>query len=191
MKQVKLTFWSRLGIVVVCAMSVVFAVRYAWIQSSAVRTQAPDPNAWKADGIRASFVGMQVRELNSANSVIVFYFDLENTSTADFRLANGSNLIVMSRLKSDGSLSSENHPRLEDSVFIPAKNRTRIAISFTRPFAWPASSESVDAGVRQFAAQSVENLEGFVLFDQLNHAQIELPGSWQKLREAANSPRTH
>lgn len=132
---------------------------------------------------------MQVRELNPANSVIAFYFDLENTTTADFRLSNGSDLIVMCRLKSDHSLSSENHPHLEDSVFIPAKNRTRIVISFTRPFAWPASSEFVDDGIRRFAAQSVESLEGFVLFDQLNHVQIELPGAWQKLKEAANLPR--
>lgn len=185
----KLTFWSRLGIVVICAMSVFFAVRYAWNEFSSAASQPPDKNSWKADRIRASFTGMQIHEVDAANSTIAFYFDLENTTTADFRLPNGSNLIVMSRLKSDHSLSSENHPRLQDGVFIPAKNRTRIAIELTRQFEWPTASDSMEAKIRQFAAGSVENLEGFALFDQLNHVQIDLPGNWQKLVKPAISSR--
>lgn len=182
MQKLKLTFWSRFAIVLVCAAGVILAGRYAWNQLPAHQTP-PNPNAWKPDRIRASFAGIQVRELDAANSSVVFYFELENTTASDFHLANDSNVVVMSRLKSDNSLSAENHPLIEESAFVPARSRTRIGIVITRKFAWPSAADSAaDAKIRDFTAQMVANLSGFVLFDQPSHLQIELPGGWKKLQ---------
>lgn len=181
-----MSFWKRFAIVFVCAASVMLAGRYAWEQLPSHRPPPPDPSAWKTNLLRGVFTGMQVRQLDSSNAALVFYFDLENPTGADFRLPNDSNLVVMSRLKSNGSLSAENRPHLQEGAFIPARNRTRIALFLNRSFAWPSPFDpSADAKIRDFASQCVSNLSGFVLFDQSSHFQIDLPGGWQALQSPA------
>ncbi len=66
-----------------------------------------------------------------------FSYDLDNNTDADYRFAKGAGTVVMTRLKSNGSLSSEAPIELNNSVFLPARNRTRIALQVTRPFNWP------------------------------------------------------
>ncbi len=109
---------------------------------------------------------------------------LDNKTDYDYRLANGANIVIMKRLKSDGSLSSEEEIKLQDSALVPAKNRTRIALEITRPFAWPGrKNPASESRFREFAAGEVATLDGFVLFDGAARYQIELRGAWQELEK--------
>ena len=125
--------------------------------------------------------------------MLVFSFDLDNNTDTDYRFGKGPNTVVMSRLKSDGSLRSDDSIELDTSVFVPARNRTRIAVQVTRPFNWPPGLPETQIGpinqvkFRQFVADEVANVSGFVLFDQASHFQIELPGGWQELQQSANA----
>jgi hypothetical protein len=184
--------WKKLAIVFVCVAAIVLAARFA-LRNLPGRGGAPvaAPNEWKISPLKASFAGIQVREIDTANATVIFFFDLENATDTDVRMTNGANLVLMSRLNSTFSLTAENHARLQDSLFVPAHNRTRIGITISHAFVWPPQSDaSADAKIRQFAAQRTADLRGFVLFDEMNHVQIELPGGWQALQRNAGVPKT-
>jgi len=143
---------------------------------------------WNPTPIQSTFAGVQVKEVDSTHATLIFSYDLDNNTDTDYQLTKGSSTVVMTRLKSSGSVSSEEPIELDNSVFLPARNRARIAVQITRNFGWPASLPGAQIGpvnqekFRAFVAQEVANLSGFVLFDQATHFQIELPGGWQELQ---------
>jgi hypothetical protein len=97
--------------------------------------------------------------------------------------------VVMTRLATSGSVSSDEAVALGNSVFLPARNRTRVTLEMTKNFNWPGQMYGTQVGpvnqekFRALVAQEVGNLSGFVLFDQAAHFQIELPGDWQELQK--------
>ena len=182
---------KKLAIVAVCVAAIVLAARFVF-RNMPGRGSLPvaAQNEWKISPLKSSFAGMQVREIDPANATVIFFFDLENATNTDVRMTNGANLVLMSRLNSTSSLTAENHARLQDSLFVPAHNRTRIGITVNHSFAWPPQADpSADAKIREFAAQRTADLRGFVLFDQMNHVQIELPGGWQELQHLPTAPK--
>src|SRR5277367_5154909 len=158
------------------------------------RTPANEPvekhepaSVWNSTAIQSSFAGVQVKEVDATHAALIFSYDLDNNTDADCQLTKGPSTVVMTRLKSGGSVSSAEPVELDNSVFLPARNRTRIAVEIKRNFNWPASLPGAQIGpvnqekFRGLVAQEVANLSGFVVFDQATHFQIELPGGWQEL----------
>jgi hypothetical protein len=143
--------------------------------------------------VRGTLAGVQVHEVDPAHVQLVFYYDLDNNSDADYQLTKGPGTVVMTRLKSNGSLSSDETMELDHSVFLPARNRTRISLQSTQAFSWPSGMQAGQMGsvnqdkFRSLLAQQVGNCSGFVLFDQAKHIQIELPGGWQELQTPATA----
>jgi hypothetical protein len=87
--------------------------------------------------------------------------------------------MIMSRLKSTGSLSSEKPVILSGSAFVPSKNRTRISVEIKQPFQWPARMDSKsEERIRHLVSDEVGDIDGFVLFDGSARYQIDLPGGW-------------
>jgi hypothetical protein len=154
-------------------------------------TSGAPATAWNPAAVHSTLAGIQVREVDPNHAAIVFLYDLDNQTDADYQLAKGSNAIIMTRLKSDGTLVANDALQLDNSVFLPARNRTRISFQETRAFHWPTELAPGHMGpltldkYRSFVAQEVANLSGFVLFDQAAHYQIELPGGWQDVQPAA------
>jgi hypothetical protein len=159
------------------------------------RAAQPPPQAspWNSGAIQSTFAGAQVQEADATHATLIFLYDLDNNTDADYRFAKGAGTVVMTRLKSNGSLSSEEPVELNNSVFLPARNRTRIAVQVLRPFNWPTGLPAGQIGpvnqlrFRQLVADEVANLSGFVLFDTATHFQIELPGGWQELQPSASA----
>jgi hypothetical protein len=160
-------------------------------QETAARKVQLSP--WNSSAIQSTFAGAQVQEADAAHATVVFFFDLDNNTDTDYRFAKGAGTVVMTRLKSNGSLSSEQPLELNNSVFLPARNRTRIAVQVTRSFNWPSGLPGGQIGpvnqlkFRQLVADEVANLSGFVMFDTATHFQIELPGGWQELQTSASA----
>ena len=181
--------------VAVLAILIVFGLpRFPRQELVAQRPQAsPSPSPWNSGAIQSTFVGAQVQEVDATHATLMFFFDLDNNTDADYRFAKGDATVVMTRLKSNGSLSSEEPIELNNSVFLPARNRTRIAVQVTRPFNWPTGLPAGQIGplnqvkFRQLVADEVGNLSGFVMFDTATHFQIELPGGWQELQPSASA----
>ena len=177
--------------VAILAILILFGVPRIPRQENAVQRMQPSP--WNSGAIQSTFAGAQVQEADATHATLVFFFELDNNTDADYRFAKAAGTVVMTRLKSNGSLSSEEPIELNNSVFLPARNRTRIAVQVTRPFNWPTGLPAGQIGplnqvkFRQLVADEVGNLSGFVMFDTATHFQVELPGGWQELQPSASA----
>jgi hypothetical protein len=180
------------SILVACLLVLVVFVMPRVPKNEAVEKHAPG-SVWNSSAIQSSFAGVQVREVDATHAKLIFSYDLNNNTDTDYKVATGPTTVVMTRLKSNGSVSSEEPVELDASVFLPARNRTRIAVEITRNFNWPAQFSGTQIGpvnqekFRGLVSEEVGNLSGFVLFDQATHFQIELPGGWQDLEARAAS----
>jgi hypothetical protein len=129
------------------------------------------------DAITATYVGTQLKEIDKAHATLFFSYDLENNTDIDYRLADVPGVLIAAR-RTDGNLRQE-VLRLSYPTFLPAKQRVRIAIEDERPFAWPRESgPSSDDKLKNFVRERLENIAGFVLFDEVDHFQVELPSGW-------------
>ncbi len=144
---------------------------------------------WNTSAIQSTFAGVQVKEVDPTHANLIFSYDLDNNTDTDYQVTKGATTVVMTRLATSGSVSSEEPVALGNSVFLPARNRTRVTLELTKNFNWPGQMYGAQVGpvnqekFRTLVAQEVGNLSGFVLFDQATHFQIELPGDWQELQK--------
>jgi hypothetical protein len=169
-----MTRWKKLGWAGLSVCGLVLLI-LTFAKFSRLRPSAASPNAWNSGAIQSTLAGVRVRELDATHAVVVFFYDLDNRTDNDYRLASGPNVVIMSRLQPNGSLSSDQPITLDSSAFVPAKNRTRIALEIGHAFDWPTQRDAAaERQVRQFVADQVAGLEGFVLFDQATRYQIDL-----------------
>ena len=146
------------------------------------RAHREEPPKWNQGTISAGYVGTQLKEIDKTRSSVIISYDLENYTDADYRLIDNPGLVILSRLKSDGSFSQEQPIQLSYPVFLPARQHARLAIEITQPFNWPSQDDSAYLDkMRNFVKQRLENVGGFVVFDQSNHWQLELPSGWDQL----------
>ncbi|HKW32455.1 MAG TPA: hypothetical protein VJN92_05595 [Candidatus Acidoferrum sp.] len=148
------------------------------------RSPREQPAIWNQPTINAGYIGSQLREIDKTRASLVISYDLENNTDSDFRLADGPNVVILSRLKSDGSYSQEQPIRLSYPVFLPARQHARLAVEITQPFNWPSDADSgAIEKLRSFVRRRLQNVGQFVLFDEANHRQLELPSGWDQLGE--------
>ena len=140
------------------------------------------PGSWNQNAIEATYVGGQLRQIDKSLAGLFLSYDLENNTDRDYRLADSAGTVIMSRLKSGHSLSQEEPTRLSYPAFLPANQRVRVAIEISYPFVWPAPEDrGLENKLKYFVKQRLANVEAFVLFDEVNHCQVELPSAWQEL----------
>jgi hypothetical protein len=144
------------------------------------------PASWNQGAIKATYVGSQLRQIDKTLAGLFLSYDLENNTERDYRLADGPGVVIMTRLQSGHSLSQEELIRLSYPAFLPANQRVRIAIEISYPFVWPASKDpTFENKLKDFVKQRLANVEEFVLFDEVNRCQVELPSAWQELQRDA------
>ena len=149
------------------------------------RLLANSAGSWNSHAIESTLQGVRVREIDPTRAEIVFLYDLENKTDNDYLLSKGPDVVIMSRLKSSGSLSSEKQVTLNAGAFVPARNRTRIEIGITQPFRWPSRMDAAgQMRIWELVAGEVADLGGFALFDQGTRYQIDLPGAWPEIEKA-------
>jgi hypothetical protein len=155
-----------------------------------VRSGGGAPKPWNSNAITASYVGAQLRELDSGNAALYLAYEVQNHTDSDYRLADGPEALVMSRLRADGSLSSQEQVRLSYPTFLPARQRARVALEIPSPFGWPADGDpAFQDKLRDFVNQKLMEAQTFVLFDQTDRFEIEFPSGWQELKMASALPR--
>lgn len=150
------------------------------------RAPRQEPAAWSQGTISAGYLGSQLREIDKTRASLVISYDLENNSDSDYRLSDGPGVVILSRLKSDGSYSQDQPVKLSYPVFLPARQHARLAVEITQPFNWPSDADSGSIEkLRSFVKQRLQNVGEFVLFDEANHRQLELPSGWDQLGETS------
>jgi hypothetical protein len=168
-----MALWKKLGLIVlaICVLALVLVL----MKFPRARFFAGHAGGWNSQAIESTLAGVRVREVDPAHAAVVFLYDLDNKTDTDYRLASGPNVVIMSRLQPSGSLSSDQQVSLDSAAFVPAKNRTRISLEVNHPFEWPTQRDAAaERQLRQFVADEVSGLQGFVLFDQATRYQIEL-----------------
>jgi hypothetical protein len=166
--------WKKLGWagLTVCALALLI---FIVARFSRLRSSSPPADAWNSGAIQSTLAGVRVREVDSTHAAVVFLYDLDNRTNIDYRLSSGPDVVVMSRLQPTGSLSSDEPINLDSAAFVPARNRTRVELELSHAFNWPAQRNAeAERQVRQFVADQVAGVKGFVLFDQATRYQIEL-----------------
>ena len=152
------------------------------------RSKSEKLEPWKQEDIKATYVASQLKAADKAHATLTLSYDLENNTDLDYRITDGPGVVIMSRLKSDGSLSQEEGPRLSYAVFLPSRQRARIAIEITEPLVWPSQDDGVyEARLKDFVKQRLANVSGFVLFDEANRRRLELPSAWGELYDVTQA----
>lgn len=155
-----------------------------------VRSAGTAPKPWNSTAITANYVGTQLRELDSGNSALYLAYEVQNHTDYDYRLSDGPEALVMTQLKADGSLSSQQRVRLSYAVFLPARQRARVALEIPSPFGWPAENDPMfQDKLRDFVNQKLAEAQAFVLFDQADRFEIAFPSGWRELKLASALPR--
>jgi hypothetical protein len=160
-----------------------FLVLLLILGGAAFNTSPVKPSgSWNQSALKATYVGSQLRQIDKTLAGLFLSYDLENNTDRDYRLADAPGVVIMSRLTSDHSLSQEELIRLTYPVFLPANQRVRIAIEISYPFDWPAPADrALENKLKDFVKQRLAKVEEFVLFDEANRCQVELPSAWQEL----------
>jgi len=154
------------------------------------RSSGTGPKPWNSNAITATYVGTQLRQLDSGNAALYLAYEVQNHTDSDYRLADGPQALVMTRLRADGSLSSQQQVRLSYPTFLPARQRARVALEILSPLGWPAENDAAfQDKLRDFVNQRLADAQSFVLFDQADRFQIEFPSGWQELKLASALPR--
>lgn len=139
--------------------------------------------SWNRNGVKALYMATQLREVNKTHASLILSYDLDNLTNVDYRLSDGSGVVIMSRAKSDGSLTQEQAIHLSYPVFLPAGQRAHLAVEITKEFTWPKDDSHHDEKLKEFVRQTLATVRGFVLFDENSHSQIDLPAAWPDLQE--------
>lgn len=145
--------------------------------------QPRESASWNRNGVKALYMATQLREVDKTHASLILSYDLDNLTNVDYRLSGGSGLVIMSRVKSDGSLSQEQAIHLSYPVFLPAGQRAHLAVEITKEFAWPKDDSHHDEKLKEFVRQTLATVRGFVLFDENSHSQIDLPAAWPDFQE--------
>jgi hypothetical protein len=161
----------------VAALAIGAGASYIWLTST-----AKQPTNWNSGAIQAKYIGAQLKETDAEHASLVLTYEIRNTTGLDSRLADGPNFVVMSRLRADHSLSSQDDIRLSYPTFLPAGQSARVALEVRHPFSWPAENDpTFQNKLKELVNQRLGEVEAFVLFDQADHYQIEFPSGWQEL----------
>jgi hypothetical protein len=150
---------------------------------------------WNRGAITADYYRVTTSE--QPDSKLEFEYVLENKTDMDYELQKYSAPRAAARLEDTNSLTGfadENGIVLKLPVFVPAHQKTRISIT-TPSYGFSAltqltSSSTLDerlkyyAEVAAYVTKRMSNLNGFVLFDESNRYQVDLPSGWKKETEA-------
>jgi hypothetical protein len=168
--------WQKIALIVTGSAVFLLLIILVFGQHTHTPSSTGSRSPWNSAAIASTLSGVRVKEIDPTHAAVMMFYDLDNKTDTDYRLANGPDVVIMSRLQSDGSLVSDQQVLLDSAAFVPARNRTRVAVEMSRPFTWPRQNDAVaQSQIRQLVAAQISGVQGFVVFDRAARYQIELP----------------
>lgn len=181
--------WKKIGVagLAACAFLLLLIVVAGRLGRNSSPTKLIAP--WNSQAIEGTLAGVRVQEIDPTHAAVIFLYDLDNETDTDYRLEKGPNIVVMSRLKSGGTLSADEPITLDSAAFVPARNRTRIALEINHIFNWPGQTGAyAEHAFNQLVAGDVAGIAGFVLFDQTSRYEIDFPAAWPENHAPSSTP---
>lgn len=199
--------WKRVALISASAGGG-FAVVFSLVLTAFVwyKQQAESPTPWNRTAIVAKFDS--VATVGKTNTLAFYYRLQNTTDNDyKVRLVINHNVVIMAKTRSwhvsrdairsrDGReiLPVEESESLvptsdwldtDDSVFIPAGQTVRIAIRLRHTYLeWlsmnptPDEQRAYQEKLAAYVADQFSTLDGFVVFDEVNRYQIDLPRGW-------------
>jgi len=143
------------------------------------------PAPWDARAITSIYDSVDVE---GDNGTLVFYYTLQNNTDIDYSINEASDVVLLSKLKKQNSLSGTNAKdllRIDVPVLLPAKQRLLFEIHLGYPYekklnknAAAEEKEKFRKEIGLYLQQEAPNLNGFVLFDKVNRYQINFEKGW-------------
>jgi|SRR3972149_8276638 len=167
------------GVSFAVAIAIIFGLVF-WYQN-----KPKPPKPWNKEAITATYDSV---DTEGEKNYFVFYYTLQNNTDFDYKFSDLTNILFMAKLKKQKSLSGQkNNEFLQPDfpILIPAKQRIRFALHLSFPYdkslkkdASKDESEKYKKELEAYANKEFSNMEGFVLFDEINRYQIEFQKGW-------------
>ena len=161
---------------------------------------------WNKQAITAEFGQVSTE---GSDDHLAFLYILQNNTAEDLRLDSDAGISITAKLKGKGEFAtfSQRIFTVTYPIFVPAKSRVRLDIQCkckyelgkelnhplsAKPEFWPllylgpgALETALERGrdesvLALFVADTLPNLDGFVLFDSFNRYEIEFQSGWEK-----------
>ena len=147
------------------------------------------PTPWNRDAVTARFDSV---DTEGPEHKLVFLYVLTNNTYKDLRIDSDAEVWLAPSLERQAALAggSQDLLMVDLPLFIPAKQRTRVAVHFTA-YTYGGTTtlsegssrderERDQKAIAAFVRDDLPNLNGFVLFHHPSHYEIELPSGWKK-----------
>jgi len=151
------------------------------------RWQSTRPKPWNVSAITGEFESV---DTEGNGRTFLFYFTLANHTGSDYSLESSSDAPLYSKIQDSKSLMTVKHDEgeLEFPIFIPQHGRTRIILHLlSYGYPWKNVNPADDANKKQhrlevarYLNDEMTNLNGFEIFDHVNHYEIVLPPGWKQ-----------
>jgi hypothetical protein len=144
------------------------------------------PKPWDKNAITTTYDYVDIQD-NTRH--IYFYYVLQNNTALDYSINQASEVVILAKLEEQKSLSGAKQDdilTIEHPIFLPAKQRLRLGILLKYPYAGPGLKADASRDERKefrkklegFIRKEMGNLNGFVLFDEKKHYEIDFPKGW-------------
>jgi hypothetical protein len=151
-----------------------------WWQS---RPEPPQP--WNGQAISATFESIRV---HGTEQKIIFGYTLRNNTNSDYRIESMNGISLMIKLEEPTSLRGNVDEVFKCSIpfFLPAREQVLFELESVAGF---KSEIKTSRGTDQkptkeelttFVNEKMQNLNGFVLFDEAHRYKIDFPRGWRK-----------
>jgi hypothetical protein len=147
------------------------------------------PTPWNRNAVSASFDSV---DTEGSEHKLMFVYILTNNTDRDFRIDSDADVRLTGRLQRQAALTSENSKDVLTAdlpLFVPAKERARMVVHLGYAYEGSiplsqgtskADREKNEKAVTAFVRDELSNLDGFVVFHEPTHYQINLPSGWKK-----------
>jgi hypothetical protein len=170
-----------------------FAFALAIIAGAALwyhnRPECPKP--WNSAALKATFDTMEISSggtLPKDSYGVDFYYNIQNNTDRNYQI-NASTFTPMAVLTDGNALSKEfGHHQSGDTTvdgpaFIPPAGTARVTVrvSYFYPNEFTqADKDDIKKIIGNFNHR-LQELSGFVIFDEQNHYRVDLPEGWKQM----------
>jgi hypothetical protein len=142
------------------------------------------PKPWNSKAITASFERLMTE---GDENTYVFVYTLQNNTDFDYRVTGATELHLAAKLRQQNEFSFDDSQNLTTDypIYVPAMSRVRFRLHVKYPY---PVKENLDASedekadwytnICRYVVKELSNLNGFVIVDDAERYQIDLPDGW-------------
>lgn len=150
---------------------------FAWYSS---RPKPEKP--WNTKAITAAYEGLASREEEKSIYLMLTY-SLENTTDSDYRIPGNTKMMLR---RNKGNLEEVGKDLVIWDTFIPSHHK--VVYKFSVPVGDifdVVKANKNESEMIKFLSEQLKQIDGFVMFDELNRYEIVFPSGWNTLSNTA------